>query len=242
MRVRDALAATGADRDAAADDGRRWIEESYAPPAGPFVRLNMITSPTGAASGSDGTSDTLTSPTDRTILGVIRRQADVVLVGAATVRAEGYLLPRTARLAIVTGSGDLEGHRLGDAAGRVLLVCPAERVAAVRERAGIPDADVLGVPGSDGVAPVDVLAGLAERGLARVVCEGGPSLAAQFARAGVIDEYCVTVAPVLEPARHPFLPVDERIDTEVAGMLVDDAGFSYLRLRPRRDPDGAAIR
>ena len=53
------------------------------------------------------------------------------------------------------------------------------------------------------------------------------------AAAGVIDEYCVTVAPVIEPAHEPFLRVGDaqRPHTEVTGMLVDEAGFSYLRLR-----------
>ncbi|KAA9151538.1 hypothetical protein F6B41_17965 [Microbacterium lushaniae] len=194
----------------------------------------MITSLTGAAAGSDGTSETLTSPTDRALLGIIRAAADVVVVGAATVRAEGYVLPRRARLAIVTVSGDLDGHRLGDTMEGVLLICPAARAAEVRDRSGLPGAQVVAVAGGDDLEPAAICDALADRGLPRIVCEGGPTLAARFAAAGVIDEYCVSVAPALEAAARPFLPIHARVATDVAGMLVDEAAFSYLRLRPRR--------
>src|SRR3546814_12193255 len=101
----------GREQDMSEPEGRAWLETVYASDAARFVRLNMIASLTGTAAGSDGTSDTLTSPTDRAILGIIRSSADVVLVGAATVRAERYLLPRRARLAVVTTTGDLGSHR-----------------------------------------------------------------------------------------------------------------------------------
>lgn len=220
--------------------GRAWLASRYHRTEASYVRLNMITSLTGSASGSDGTSETLTSPIDRAILGTIRRDADVVLVGAQTVRQEGYVIPRTARLAIVTTTGDLKGHRLeAEGSGRVFLVCPAEHVARVRARATALGATVIAVEAraegdaGDALDPRDILTALAAHGMHRVVVEGGPSLAAQFAAAGAIDEYCVTVAPVIEPADAPFIAVTSasRRATEVAGMLVDAAGFSYLRLR-----------
>lgn len=240
MHVRDALTGAASGYDPQDDAGRSWLEGVYAPPVGAFVRLNMITSPTGAAAGSDGTSDTLTSPTDRAILGVIRRLSDAVVVGAATVRAEGYVVPRATRLAIVTTSGALDGHRLDAAPGRVLLVCPADRADEVRARAQLPAAEIVPVAGGDDLEPAAIVAALRAHGCGRLVCEGGPRLAARFAAADAIDEYCITVAPALEPARTPFLPVRERIETALAGMLVDDAGFSYLRLRPRRGGSAAA--
>ncbi len=234
MRVREILPVPGDAIDLHAEDGRARLGEIYALPDAAYVRLNMITTPTGSAAGADGTSDTLTSATDRAVLGVIRRAADVVVVGAASVRAEGYVIPRSAALAIVTRSGALDGHRLGEAGGRVLLVCPAAAAAEVRQRSGLHAAEVIAVSGSGDLAPAAIVAALRERGLTRIVCEGGPSLAAQFADADVIDEYCLTVAPAIEPAAHPVLPVTRPVPTFVAGVLVDDAGFSYLRLRPRR--------
>ena len=96
-------------------------------------------------------------------------------------------------------------------------------------------AEIVPVTGGSHLEPGAILDALRARGLTRVVCEGGPSLAGQFAAAGVIDEYCITVAPVIEPATEPFLRVTAAVrpHTEVDGMLVDDAGFSYLRLRVR---------
>jgi riboflavin biosynthesis pyrimidine reductase len=55
----------------------------------------------------------------------------------------------------------------------------------------------------------------------------------QFAESGIIDEYCITVAPALTPADHPFLGINDAVETEIAGHLVDDTGFTYLRLRAR---------
>lgn len=221
--------------DALTDAGREWLRERYRRDDDAYVRLNMITSLTGSASGSDGTSETLTSRVDRRILGVVRAEADVVVVGAQSVRAEGYVVPRSARLAIVTMSGELAGHRLspGPAAAedQVLIVCPESVAPRLVERTAEHGVVVVPVPAAERLDPRDILAALAERGLRRVVCEGGPSLAAQFTAAGVIDEFCVSVAPVVEPAERPFLAVTARPDTLVAGALVDEAGFSYLRLR-----------
>jgi riboflavin biosynthesis pyrimidine reductase len=221
-----------------ADGTDEWMSERYRGPAEQFVRLNMITTITGATSGGDGTSETITSRTDRFVLGAIRRNADIVLVGAETVRIEGYLLPKTARLAVVTATGDLGAGKLS-ARGRddrppALVLCPQSRIDDVRHALGDAPAEIVPVP-SDGerLSPETIVAVLPARGFGRIVCEGGPALASQFVEAGVVDEICVTVSPVLEPARHPFLSLPGRVDSAVAGMLIDDAGFSYLRLRLR---------
>ncbi len=222
--------------DTADANARAWVDAAYAPPADAFVRMNMVTSLTGSAAGSDGTSDTLTSPIDRMVLRAVRAASDVVVVGAQSVRAEGYIVPRATRLAIVTTSGRLDGHRLqldDDSASRVVVLCPENRAASVRAANASLGIEVLPVPGGDDLAPTEIVRVLAERGWGRIVCEGGPTLASRFARAGVVDEYCVTVAPRITPVATPFLRLDAEAPTETAGHLVDAAGFSYLRLRPR---------
>jgi riboflavin biosynthesis pyrimidine reductase len=225
--------------DASTDAGREWLAARYHRDGENYVRLNMITSLTGSAAGSDGTSETLTNRVDRAILGVIRADADVVLVGAQSVRAEGYVVPRRARLAVVTASGDLEGHRLslgpGSSPDQVLLVCPEDGAEALRERALAYGVQVVGVSADDDgrLHPAAIIEALSARGLRRVVCEGGPSLATQFAAAGLIDEYCVSVAPVIGAVDKPFISVPDGVSTELVGALVDSAGFSYLRLRAR---------
>lgn len=243
MQLTELIPDTLTRADIATPEGRRWLAALYAPPAGPFVRLNMITSLTGSATGADGTSDTLSSRIDRTVLGCIRATADVVVVGAQSVRVEGYVVPRRTRLAIVTSSGRFDGLTLAREgqdtpdADRVFLVAPIEVEQTVRATAERLGARVLLLPASAPLSPPDILAALADEGCTRVVCEGGPSLATQFAAHDVIDEYCVTVAPRLEPASAPFVGIDDahRPDTAVAGLLVDGAGFSYLRLG-RRGP------
>ncbi|MCU1436921.1 MAG: putative pyrimidine reductase [Naasia sp.] len=216
-------------RHAGAADFRDWLADLYAPPSVPFVRLNFVASVNGSATGPDGTSGTLTGGLDRRILGVIRAAADVVVVGARTVREEGYLAPRSARLAIVTASGDLTGHRLAGAAAAPLVLCPP----AAAERA---EASLSGVPHElvilegDRPDPRAIVTVLAARALASVVCEGGPTLAAAFIDAGVVDELCLTVAPTLHAPGLPLFP-------ELAGspalrlgqLLTDGDGYLYGR-------------
>lgn len=60
--------------------------------AGPGIRVNFVTSLDGAAT-IDGLSGGLGGPGDKCVFALLRRLADVVLVGAGTVRAEGYRGP-----------------------------------------------------------------------------------------------------------------------------------------------------
>ncbi|GAB2701187.1 riboflavin biosynthesis pyrimidine reductase [Microbacterium marinum] len=232
MWVTEVVPSSGERVDAASASGREWLTARYRRGDSAYVRLNMITTLTGSAVGSDGTSETLTNRVDRTILGVIRSEADVVVVGAQSVRAEGYVVPRRAHLAVVSRTGDLTGHRLdvsAEAEARVLLLLPA----GVTPRNVPAGASVIHLSGTRDLQPSEIVTALTERGMPRIVCEGGPDLASRFAQAGVIDEYCVTSAPVLAPASAPFLSVGADVGLAVDGMLVDDAGFSYLRLRRR---------
>ena len=218
---------TGATMSLADAHAREWIANRYARPDEAYTRINMITTLTGSATGADGTSDSISSRADRLILGVIRADADAIVVGAQTVRAEGYTVPRASHLIIVTASGNLSGHQLSDdALERVRLICPASVSDVVR--AASPHLEIIPVPGD--FSPATITRALSALGLRRLVCEGGPALATQFLSAGVVDELCVTSAPAIEPTDHPFISVQTRSHTAVAGMLADDAGFSYLRL------------
>ncbi|WP_243074836.1 dihydrofolate reductase family protein [Microbacterium sp. SS28] len=219
-----------------AGDTDEWMSQRYAAPDGRFVRLNLVTTITGATAGVDGTSNSITSRTDRYVLGAIRRAADVVVVGAETVRAEGYMLPKSVRLAIVTASGDLgeKGLRTDGDRRPAIILCPQARAARVREALRDAPVEIMPLPAhDDAVGPQAIVDALVAAHLPRIVCEGGPALATQFLEAGVVDEVCVTVSPAIEPPGHPFVQVSSAVATSVAGMLVDDAGFSYLRLHPQ---------
>lgn len=238
-RVTEVVPPTLERTSADAEDVRAWMSRRYRVPRRGFVRVNMVTTVTGSTVDAEGSSSSLSSRTDRFILGAIRREADVVVVGAETVRAEGYLLPKTARLAIVTASGRL-GHdklraREGHDAPPALILCSEQDVERVTGELGDAPAELVPIASAaPRLSPSEILDALGARGLHDVVCEGGSRLATQFVEAGVVDEVCVTVSPLLEPARHPFLALSAPVSTTVAGMLVDEAGFSYLRLTPTR--------
>ena len=209
-------------------DDRDRLLELYRPPRAEWLRLNLVASVTGAAIGSDGTSETLSNRADRRILGVIRELADVVLIGAQTLRTEAYLQPRRSRLAIVTFSGNLARHQLTDAAPIVL--CPP--TAADRVLADLPGAEIIELaPVADTLPPGAVIAALRERGHASVVCEGGPSLAAQLIDAGLADEFCLATSPRVGGS--PFAltgpgTIAERA-VSLAQLLRDESSGLYAR-------------
>ncbi|OHV43303.1 hypothetical protein CC117_11640 [Parafrankia colletiae] len=182
----------------------------------PHIRSNFVASVDGAIE-IDGRSGDLGGPADLRVFRALRWLADVVLVGAGTVRTEDYgpvPVPAARQeirvaaglapippVAVVSGRLDLDpdARLFGGAVRPLLLTCEAAPIEL--RRALEPVADVVSC-GERTVEPAAVLAALAERGLLRVLTEGGPTLHSQLARAGLLDEVCVTLAPVLAgPAR-----------------------------------------
>ena len=111
------------------DPVERYAADDRSRPEGdrPWVLANMIATVDGATA-IDGRSGGLGGPADKLVFAAVRAVADVILVGAGTVRAESYGSPRTPpgkaappRLAIVTRSLDI------DPAGRVFVEAPADR-------------------------------------------------------------------------------------------------------------------
>lgn len=195
------------------------LAELYAYPADldkPWLRANVVSTLDGAASGPDGSSRSINNAADLRVFALLRSLADVVLVGAGTARAEGYRpvrtrevwrerrmamgLTATPALAVVTRSLDLPVDALEpvDGGGSVLVVtssgADATAVAAAREALG---SDAVIQTGSDNVDLADALAQLGERGLPRVLCEGGPRLLSDLVAAELVDELCLTVVPTL---------------------------------------------
>jgi riboflavin biosynthesis pyrimidine reductase len=180
-------------------------------PAVGWVRACMVSSVDGSASGPDGRSASISSNADQTVFGVLRNLADVVLVGAGTVRAEGYGPPdvrdsfqerRLAAgqspapvLAIVSRTGELGPRQdLLIADPRTLIVTTAAAdLGALRGRYG--PARVI-VAGAGQLDPELVTDQLAARGLRRVLVEGGPALLGSMIAAGRLDELCLTMSPL----------------------------------------------
>ena len=183
---------------------------AYANPEGRWVRCNMVTSLDGAATGPDGRSGSINNEADHVVFEVLRATSDVVVVGAGTIRAEGYPplsvkdslvglrrehgLPDALPLVAVSNHGGVPPTLSGCHDGGVLLAVPASApgLGAARDDLG-PD-NVL-VCGDDTVDLHALLAALHDRGMDHVLTEGGPGLLGSFLAAGAVDELCYTVVP-----------------------------------------------
>jgi riboflavin biosynthesis pyrimidine reductase len=183
-----------------------------------YVRAGLATSLDGVVAVS-GRSAPLSGPADRQVFRALRGVCDVVLVGAGTARTEGYGPVRLTEdavawraahdraaippIAVVSRGLDLApGSRLFEQRP-IVVTCeaaPAER------RHGLADRADLIVAGDDAVDVVEAIAQLAERGLTRVLCEGGPHLLHAALSAGVVDELCLTVSPTLVGGGPHLLP------------------------------------
>ncbi|RYV50414.1 dihydrofolate reductase family protein [Pengzhenrongella frigida] len=176
-----------------------------------WLRVNMISSLDGAATGADRRSGTINGDADLRVFGVLRAAADVVLIGAGTARAEGYgsidvpaqlAASRAARgqraaleLAVVSGTGELPAALLdSDHPPLVVTITDRPDLEALRARIG---ADRVIVAGTGRVDLPAALAALADRGLVRVLAEGGPRLLGQLLTAGLVDELCLTWSPLV---------------------------------------------
>ncbi len=180
------------------------------PDEGRWVRAMMVTTLDGAAAGPDGLSGSISSPVDSEVFEAVRRLADAVLVGAGTLRAEEYGPMRAApadagrrgvagqaaapRLAVVSGSLDLPWALpvwAGSALTPLVLTGPSPDPAALATAREHAEVLVLA-----DLQPATVLAALTDRGLRRIVCEGGPTLLEAVVAADVLDEADITVSPV----------------------------------------------
>ena len=208
-----------------------------APPPGPWLRMNFVESLDGAVT-REGRSGGLGGDGDRRVFELLRRWADVVLVGAGTVRTEGYGAMRLSAeaaswrrahglaeqpvFALVSGRLDLDptSSVFVDAPVRPLVLtveeAPAERRARLAEVA-----DVLDVGGT-AVDPRALREVLHARGHERIHSEGGPTLFGTLLAAGVVDELCLTLAPTLEAGdagRITRFPMAAPTAMEPAGIL-----------------------
>ena len=215
-----------------------------------WLRANFIASLDGGATVG-GVSGRLGGPGDRAVFNLLRELADVILVGAGTVRAEGYsgARPRVAQrqrrqacgqsevpqLAIVTRSGRVDREMPVFTRTEVpplVLTCGAATDQTQRGLAGL--AEVVDCSGDD-PAQVDeaaVLTTLADRGLFRVLTEGGPTLFGSFVARDMLDELCLTIAPSLvggQGARIAAGSGQVLTGMRPAHILTDDDGYLYTR-------------
>jgi riboflavin biosynthesis pyrimidine reductase len=183
----------------------------------------MVSTVDGAATGPDGKSGGINNAADKRVFDTLRRLCDCVVVGAGTARAEGYS-DLSKPLVLVSRSGEVP-PRLRDAApGRVLMATCEAADHLDESRMLLGDDQVL-VLGQHRVALGELKGRLAARGLANLLCEGGPQLLRSLVAEGVIDELDLTVVPRLLAGEHRRItdgpPVDLPLTLE---LLLEDAG------------------
>ncbi|HEY0497903.1 MAG TPA: pyrimidine reductase family protein [Kutzneria sp.] len=218
----------------------------------PWVQVNFVSSPDGAVTVG-GKSHGLSGPADKKVFMLGRTLADVVLVGAGTAAIEGYGgvksgevraavrarlgLSPVPPIAVVTRRATIAPDSAlvtETVAPTIVLTCSAAPSSRLRE---LSDAGADVVIAGD--ADVDLSVALAEldkRGLRRVSCEGGPHLFGGLIEAGLVDQLCLSVSPVLAGGDASRIavgppPVAPR-ELDLESVLTDN-GFLMLRYRAR---------
>lgn len=152
----------------------------------PFVTLKLAASLDGKIAAPDGTSRWISGEASRAEVHELRRKVDAICVGAKTVVADDPLLT-------------YRGERPASQPLRVVLD-PGGRIPA-SAKVFNDDAPSLRITRDDvgaGDGGVDIektLELLAARGVCHLLVEGGPTVAASFIAAGLVDRFVLYLAP-----------------------------------------------
>lgn len=202
---------------------------ALAPDGRPAVALNMIASLDGRVTVA-GRARGLANRADYELFHALRGAADAVLVGAGTVRAEGYG-PMDQLAVIVSNSLDLSPE-LG------VLRAPGNRVVVITGSEGelAPCAAQV-----DYLRTTDLAEALrvlrTEFGVAAIDCEGGPHLNAALLPAGLVDELHLVLSPLLVGGADPLTLVQGALlepsrEAELVWVL-ESGGWLFTRYRLR---------
>jgi riboflavin biosynthesis pyrimidine reductase len=226
------------------------LSQLYARPAAPSLRMNFVSSLDGAVDVA-GYSEGLSGPADKRIFGLLRQLSDAVMVGAGTLRHEGYRAVRLDErrrawraerglapyptLVVVSASLDVDPGQgaFADAPVRPIIISHAQSPPHRRRR--LEDVADLLITGDHDVDLPAAVAELHARGLHQVLCEGGPHLFGGLLAAGLVDELCLTVSPLLTgPGAGRIIagrPRDATLGMRLVHMLTaDDTLFTrYAR-------------
>jgi diaminohydroxyphosphoribosylaminopyrimidine deaminase/5-amino-6-(5-phosphoribosylamino)uracil reductase len=167
----------------------------------PMVTLKLAASLDGRIATDTGESRWITGPRARAEVHLMRAQADAVLVGAGTVRSDNPMLDvrglgmpeRSPVRVVVSGALSLpRDGKLGESARDVpLWIChDSEAEESRREAWRELGAELIQIPfQTDGQLDLSaMMQRLGDRGLTRVLCEGGGRLAAALVQADLVDE------------------------------------------------------
>lgn len=222
---------TGADPGEELDDA--LLHQVYAVPELPWMRVNMVSTVDGAATGEGGTTGSINNPADKRVFRLLREQADAIVVGAGTARAEGYGVARVP-LVLVSRQGRVPEKLLGATPGMVRLVT-CRNAPGLGESRDALGADAMVVLGEDEVDLAGIRQALVDRGMANLLCEGGPQLLAGLLRAGEIDEICATFVPKVVGGGHIRMVDGPPLDVDLdLGVLLEQEGTLLGRWTTRR--------
>jgi riboflavin biosynthesis pyrimidine reductase len=221
-----------------------------------WVRSVFVSSLDGAAT-FNGRSGSLGNNADMALFALLRGLADVVLVGGETARTERYGpvhsdpvwaevrlgRPPTPPIAVVSRYLRFDPYsplftQAPDYARTIVITCEAAPQKELDALRGSAEIVIAGVEEVDLAAAVEILI---ERGYSRISCEGGPRVLAQLAGAGVLNELCLTLSPLLLAGSGPRIangaPIVDGLAMRLASVLEDD-GYLFLRyVRPSSGSD-----
>jgi riboflavin biosynthesis pyrimidine reductase len=204
------------------------LKDLYAAPDRPWLRVNMVATVDGAATGDDGTSRSINNEVDHQVFDLLRELADAVLVGAGTIRTERYGVGRKP-LVVVSRSGSVPETQRSAPKGKVLMatVSGAPHLSEAREILGNDNVLVLGSHRVDLARMKDELV---VRGFRHILSEGGPHLLRDLLDQGVADELDQTVVPLLVGGPHIRITDGPPLDVPLnLHTLIEDSGTLLSR-------------
>jgi 5-amino-6-(5-phosphoribosylamino)uracil reductase len=209
----------------------------------PYVTLSCAISLDGYLDTSGPPKLALSNTADFDRVDEVRARHDAILVGARTVRLDNpRLLVRSATRqtqretagltrspwkVTVTESGDLDPKAAFFTEGDTvkLIYCPQSKARRIRRRLG-SDATVVGL--GEEVMMSDLVAELSDRGVRRLMVEGGGTVLTQFLASNLVDELDLAMAPIFVGDRR-------------APRFVGDGSFPWTGDRRARLADVRAV-
>jgi diaminohydroxyphosphoribosylaminopyrimidine deaminase/5-amino-6-(5-phosphoribosylamino)uracil reductase len=176
----------------------------------PFVTLKLAATLDGRIAAVGGDSRWISSPESRELVHRWRREADAVMVGAATVRADNPRLTcRTAggrdpARVIIDGRlrvpAEAKVFRQRSSAPTILVTTAGNRARAERlygsHRGGQPTVEIVGAKSAAGKIDLrDLTREFGRRGWSKILLEGGARLAGAALAAGIVDRVAFFLAP-----------------------------------------------
>ncbi|WP_051722358.1 bifunctional diaminohydroxyphosphoribosylaminopyrimidine deaminase/5-amino-6-(5-phosphoribosylamino)uracil reductase RibD [Streptomyces albus] len=222
----------------------------------PFVRWKYAATLDGRTAAADGTSRWISSPESRADVHRLRAEADAVIVGSGTARADDpQLAVRHPALLDTLGAGLRQplrvvvdsnatavkpGARVLDGSAPT-LVAVAEDADAAHLEGLAPVVRLPRAPGGRGLSIPTLLRTLHDREVRSVLLEGGATLAGAFVAARAVDQVVGYLAPALLGAG-PAVLADAGIGTIAEALRLEMTGVDRLGpdLRITAVPGGSA--